>query len=122
MWGGELSRRDTPAYERLWAAPKGRAFLPLPLQPRHAASTDIPDKVSSNKGPFHALQAGPLSALKKAIETGSHENHLSGAPGFAPTNRARMQTTPALLVGVGMPGDLLISSTVKWLRRPEGSC
>lgn len=43
--------------------------LPLqPLQPRHTmVQPSLRNKVSANKGPFHELQACPLSATKKAI-------------------------------------------------------
>lgn len=49
------------------------------LHPRHTVVLSpqrLRNKVSANKGPFHELQAGPLSATKKAIETGSQENSL----------------------------------------------
>lgn len=49
------------------------------LQPRHATSRlpqGLSNKVSANKGPVHELQAGPLTAPKKALETGSREKSL----------------------------------------------
>lgn len=76
------------------------SFSSSPVQARLAVVLPLWNKVSVNKGPFHELQAGPLTT-SKVIETGSQENSLLTAHGFVPTSRTQIMTTPSLWFGAG---------------------
>lgn len=109
FWGEAIERKQHGCTGGILGQHTGVPGIPHSLhlhllQPRHAVVQPLQclwNKVSANKGPFHELQAGPLSATKKAIEIGSQENSLLWARGFVPTSRARIMTTPSLWLDPG---------------------
>lgn len=79
----------------------GQGIPTLSLSSTHMQSCLLGDPGTNlSEGPFHELQAGPLTASKKPTEAGSQENSLLGACGFAPTSRAKMMT-PSLWLEAG---------------------